>query len=49
MVLASTVLIDYIYDEQTEPLTELEEELGKGITLQAENSYAQEQFDVVLM
>lgn len=49
MVLASTVLIDYIYEEQTESLTELEEELGKRITLQAETSYAQEQFDVVLM
>jgi len=48
MVLASTELIDYIYEEQTDSLTELEEELGKRITLQAENSYAQEQFDVVL-
>lgn len=49
MVLASTSLIEYIYDEHTESLAELEEELGKRITLQAENSYAQEQFDVVLM
>ena len=49
MVLASTSLIDYIYEEQTEALTELEEELGKRISLQPESSYAQEQFDVVLM
>ncbi|MBL4661768.1 MAG: ribonuclease G [Alcanivoracaceae bacterium] len=49
MVLASTVLVDYIYDEHTESLAELEEELGKRITLQPETSYSQEQFDVVLM
>jgi len=49
MVLASTVLIDYIYEEQTESLSELEEELGKRISFQAENSYSQEQFDVVLI
>ena len=49
MVLASTQLIEYIYEEQTESLSELEEELGKRISLQAESSYSQEQFDVVLM
>lgn len=49
MVLASTSLVDYIYEEQTESLTELEEELGKRISLQPESSYTQEQFDVVLM
>lgn len=49
MVLASTALVDYIFEEQTDALTELEEELGKRISLQAESSYAQEQFDVVLM
>lgn len=49
MVLASTSLVDYIYEEQTDALSELEEELGKRISLQAESSYSQEQFDVVLM
>jgi ribonuclease G len=49
MVLASTALVDYIYDEQTESLAELEEELGKRISLQPESSYSQEQFDVVIM
>ncbi len=49
MVLASSVLVDYIYDEQTESLAELEEDLGKRISLQPENSYSQDQFDVVLM
>jgi len=49
MVLASNSLIDYIYEEQTESLAELEDELGKRITLQAESSYTQEQYDVVLM
>jgi ribonuclease G len=48
MVLASSALVDYIYDEQTEALSELEEELGKRISLQPESSYAQEQFDVIL-
>jgi ribonuclease G len=49
MVIASNSLIDFIYDEQTQSLAELEEELGKRITLQAESAYSQEQFDVVLM
>ena len=49
MVIASSALVDYIYDEQTESLTELEEELGKRISLQPEASYSQDQFDVVLM
>lgn len=48
MVIASTVLVDYIYDEQTDSLAELEEELGKRITLQPENSYSQELYDVVI-
>jgi ribonuclease G len=48
-VIASTSLVDYIYEEQTESLAELEEELGKRISMQPENSYSQEQFDVVLM
>jgi ribonuclease G len=48
-VLASTALVDYIYDHQTESLAELEEELGKRISLQPESSYSQEQFDVVIM
>jgi ribonuclease G len=49
MVIASNSLIDFIYEEQTQSLAELEEELGKRITLQAESAYSQEQFDVVLM
>jgi ribonuclease G len=49
MVIASSALVDYIYDEQTESLAELEEELGKRISLQPEASYVQDQFDVVLM
>ena len=49
MVLASTSLIEFIYEEQTDSLTELEDELGKSIKLQAESSYTQEQYDVVLM
>ena len=48
-VIASTSLVDYIYEEQTDSLTELEEDLGKRISMQPESSYSQEQFDVVLM
>jgi len=48
-VIASTALVDYIFDEQTESLSELEEELGKRVSLQPESSYSQEQFDVVLI
>ncbi len=49
MVIASEALVDYIFEEQTEALGELEEELGKRISLQPETSYAQEHFDVVIM
>lgn len=48
-VIASTILVDYIYDEQNDSLTELEEELGKRISFQPENSYSQEQYDVVII
>ncbi len=49
LVIASTVLVDYILDEQTHSLSELEDELGKRISLQPENSYSQEQYDVVIV
>ncbi|MCF6288455.1 MAG: Rne/Rng family ribonuclease [Proteobacteria bacterium] len=48
-VIAATELVDFIYDEQSDSLTELEEELGKRISFQPESSYSQEQYDVVLL
>ena len=49
LVIASSALVDYILDEQTHSLSELEDELGKRISLQPENSYSQEQYDVVIV
>ncbi len=48
LVLANPELIDLIVDEQREGLRELEENLGKRIRFQPEESYQREQFDVVL-
>lgn len=48
-VIASVALVDYIFEEQADSLSELEEELGKRVSLQPESSYSQEQFDVVLI
>jgi ribonuclease G len=38
-----------ITDEESAAVAELEEFLGKGMRFQADDQYAQEQFDVVLL
>lgn len=48
LVLASQGVIDYMLDEETHHLVELEEFIGKPIGLQVESMYLPEQFDVVL-
>jgi ribonuclease G len=49
MVLASSLVVERILDEQSKTVAELEELTGKTIRFQREDQYAQEQFDVVLL
>ncbi|MFO7764245.1 MAG: ribonuclease G [Wenzhouxiangellaceae bacterium] len=49
MVLAAPPVVEKMLDEYTGPLAEVTEQLGTSIRFQAEDQYAQEQFDVVLL
>ncbi len=49
LVVASTVVVDKILDDQSTTVAELEEVIGKSIRFQREDQYTQEQFDVVLL
>jgi ribonuclease G len=49
MVLAAPPVVEKMLDEYTGPLAEVTEELGTSIRFQAEEQYAKEQFDVVLL
>jgi ribonuclease G len=49
LVVASTVVVDKILDDQSTTIAELEELIGKSIRFQREDQYTQEQFDVVLL
>jgi len=49
MVLAAPRVVEKMLDEYTGPLAEVTEQLGTSIRFQAEEQYAQEQFDVVLL
>ncbi len=49
LVIAATNLVEYIIDEHSETLADLEDTLNKRITLQAEESYGRDQYDVVLL
>ncbi len=49
MVMASPAVVDRILEEDSVALAELEEFIGKDISLHAEEQYTQEQFDVVLL
>ena len=48
-VLASPVVIDLFFDEESQALAMLSEFIGLPISLHAESGYTQEQFDIVLM
>ncbi|MGH6629379.1 MAG: ribonuclease E/G, partial [Burkholderiales bacterium] len=48
-ILASQQVIDMFLDEESQSLAQLEEFIGKPISLQVESQYSQEQYDVVLM
>ncbi|MBT8069466.1 MAG: ribonuclease G [Gammaproteobacteria bacterium] len=49
LVVASSVVVDKILDDQSTTVAELEEVVGKSIRFQREDQYTQEQFDVVLL
>ena len=49
MVIGSRRLVQYIIEEHSETLAEMEESLGKRISFQAEESYERHQHDVVLL
>jgi len=49
LVLAATRVVGRILDEESAAVAELEEFTGKTIRFQAEEHYAQEQYDVVLL
>ena len=49
LVIASPKVVGKITDEESAAVAELEEFLGKGLRFQADEQYAQEQFDVVLL
>ena len=49
LVLASQQVIDLLLDEEADGLADLQEFIGKPISLQVELQYQQEQYDIVLM
>ena len=49
LVIASQEVFDQLVDEESAAFAELEAFIGKPITLQVENLYSREQYDVVLM
>ncbi|MDR0234056.1 MAG: ribonuclease G [Zoogloeaceae bacterium] len=48
-VLAGPDIIDLLQEEESQALALLSDEIGKPVSLQAEASYAAEQYDIVLM
>jgi len=48
-VLAAPAVTDLFLDEESQALAMLSDFIGRSISLQAEPSYNQEQFDIVLM
>ena len=48
-ILASQQVIDMFLDEESQSLAILSDDIGKPVSLQVENQYNQEQFDIVLM
>ena len=48
-LLASPAVVDLFLEEESQALAMLSDFIGKPISLQAESSYTQEQFDIVLL
>lgn len=49
MVLASQAVVDRLLDEESANLADLEEFIGKTISLRAEPGYSQDYFDIILL
>ncbi len=49
LVLASQEVVDMMIDEESDSVAELEAFIGRHIRFQAEHSYTQEQYDIVLI
>lgn len=49
LILAHQNVIDFLLDEESNGLAEIEQSTGKAIRLQPESLYLQDQFDVVLI
>ena len=49
LVIASPEVVETLIDEESDAFGELENFIGRPITLQVEALYPREQFDVVLM
>ncbi len=48
-ILASQVVIDLFLEDESQSLAMLEDFIGKPVSMQAEASYSQEQYDIVLL
>ena len=48
-VLAAQVVIDMFLEDESQSLAMLEDFIGKPVSIQAESSYSQEQYDIVLL
>jgi ribonuclease G len=48
-ILASQQVIDLFLDEESQSLAQLSDFIGKPVSLQVENLYTQEQYDIILM
>jgi ribonuclease G len=48
-ILAAQVVIDLFLEDESQSLAMLEDFIGKPVSIQAESSYTQEQFDIVLL
>ena len=48
-ILAAQVVIDMFLEEESQSLAMLEDFIGKPVSMQAESSYSQEQYDIVLL
>ena len=48
-VLAAQVVIDLFLEDESQSLAMLEDFIGKPVSIQAESSYSQEQYDIVLL
>jgi ribonuclease G len=48
-ILASQLVIDLFLDEESQSLAQLSDLIGKPVSLQVENLYSQEQYDIILM